>query len=212
MEGSCPLLGLRAVHPGACALSLSRSLSFSRIFSTRASLGSHGYAALSCWAVAWPCCGTMRHQPSQGSRLVDPSVRSLPALRVGVPAALTGGTREVGLYCSVEMPALPERPQTVPAGMQREPPLSAQLRNMQLKEAGPNPVDKEVPQVLSRLQMVVDAGGIEPLMKLCTPPGGLVAPAPDDGKKKKKGKGKKGKAPPLEPGKEDAYQVRGVTL
>ena len=65
------------------------------------------------------------------------------------------------------------------------------------------------PQVLSRLQMVVDAGGIEPLMKLCTPPGGLVAPAPDDGKKKKKGKGKKGKAPPLEPGKEDAYQVRG---
>jgi len=57
--------------------------------------------------------------------------------------------------------SLPERPQTVPAGMQREnvpPPLSTQLKNMQLREAGPNPVDKDVPQVSQRSCLASVAG------------------------------------------------------
>jgi hypothetical protein len=58
-------------------------------------------------------------------------------------------------WCSAEL-SLPERPQTVPA--QRARPLHAQLKSMQLRQAGPILLDSDVPQVLTRLQMVVDAG------------------------------------------------------
>ena len=82
---------------------------------------------------------------------------------------------------------------------------------------GPNLADKALPQILDRLKMVVDAGGVAPLVKLLYPPGGLQPPADPNAKKGKKGKGKKGKKgkgkePPLPPGKAEAYTGACGTL
>lgn len=73
-------------------------------------------------------------------------------------------------------------------------------------DAKPLPVPSS--DELERLQMVIEAGGIHPLVVLCAGPGGFAAKPPEDegkgGKKGKKKGGKKKKEPPVSPEMADA--------
>jgi len=92
-------------------------------------------------------------------------------------------------------------------------PLAEQFQDLQVREKG-NMSMGDIPMVVDRLQLVVNAGAIPPLMRLCIPPGGLTVPPDPNAKGGKKGKrkGKKGKEPPLPPGKAEAYQYASGTL
>mmetsp|Transcript_28998 Transcript_28998/g.55588 ORF Transcript_28998/g.55588 Transcript_28998/m.55588 type:complete len:598 (-) Transcript_28998:580-2373(-) len=107
-----------------------------------------------------------------------------------------------------------ERATTAPASSTRPMSILDQLKDLKLREHGPNLPEQELPMILDRLKMVVDQGGVAPLVKLLIPPGGLQPPPDPNAKKGKKGKGKKGKGkePPLPPGKAEAYTGACGTL
>lgn len=92
----------------------------------------------------------------------------------------------------------------IPAGFGEVPPPTASTHRLRMRQLEP----PNMPQKLAltgmdrRIELIMEAGGVKPLVNLLSPPSGDDAGA--GGKKKKKGK--KGKAPPLPPGMDAAQK------